>query len=217
MQQLRAGLNNLWRYGWIIPLVMIVAVATTALVESVQQPIYEVTARVVVRPVPGLPDNRTEINAGRALEDRSIAGTFARMFTAPAQRDAAGRAAGLAAAEAANYQLAAILLPNTPTIEVSVTGRDPGAARNYLNSVLNVTTANTRNLFGAVDLLPLEPAQPPVLVAPQPRRDLPLATGLALLGGLLLALVVPYLREPPQDTPTPRMTPGRSTVASEPG
>src|SRR5215212_8313247 len=125
MQQVLGFFHNLTRYGWMIPLVAVVAAATAAVADSVQTPVYRTTARVAVRPVPGLPDTATQVNALVGLNDPAIAGTFARMFTAPAQRTAARQAANVPAG--ADYPLTARLLDEAPVIEVSVTGSDPDA------------------------------------------------------------------------------------------
>jgi capsular polysaccharide biosynthesis protein len=82
---------------------------------------------------------------------------------------------------------------------------------------VDATIKNSKDLFRVVDLVPLETVQPPQnKISPVPSRDIPLAVGLGLAAGVLLALALGYIRAPapapvarPVDHPQPVLSADR--------
>ena len=197
----RAYFNLILRYAWLIILIMVVAGVGTAVVDSMRDPTYRATARVAVRPAAGLSDERTTVDMVAQMGARFIPGTFAQIVTSAAVEAAAQKAAGLSAAAATDYPVEANVLPDTAVVELAMTGRDPVLLAKYLNATVDATIKNSKDLFRVVDLVPLETVQPPQnKISPVPSRDIPLAIGLGLAAGVLLALALGYIRAP---APTP--------------
>ena len=72
----RAYFNLILRYAWLIILIMVVAGVGTAVVDSMREPTYRATARVVVRPAAGLSDERTTVDMVAQMGDPAEANTF---------------------------------------------------------------------------------------------------------------------------------------------
>jgi capsular polysaccharide biosynthesis protein len=197
----RAYFNLILRYAWLIILIMVVAGVGTAVVDSMREPTYRATARVVVRPAAGLSEERTTVDMVAQMGARFIPGTFAQIVTSAAVEADAQKAVGLSAAAATDYPVEANVLPDTAVVELAMTGRDPVLLAKYLNATVDATIKNSKDLFRVVDLVPLETVQPPQnKISPVPSRDIPLAVGLGLAAGVLLALALGYIRAP---APTP--------------
>jgi capsular polysaccharide biosynthesis protein len=193
----RVYFNLIWRYAWLIILIMVVAGVGTAVVDSMRDPTYRATARVAVRPAASLSDERTMVDMVAQMGARFIPGTFAQTVTSAAVQAAAQKAAGLSADAAKDYPVDANVLPDTAVVEIAMTGKDPALLAKYLNATVAATIQNSKDLFRVVDLVPLETVQPPQnKISPVPSRDIPLAVGLALAAGILLALALGYLRAP---------------------
>jgi capsular polysaccharide biosynthesis protein len=213
----RAYFNLILRYAWLIILIMVVAGVGTAIVDSVREPTYRSTARVVVRPATDLTDQRTTVDMLAQMGARFIPGTFAQIVTSAAVETEAQKAVGLSATAATDYPVEANVLPDTAVVEIAVTGRDPALLAKYLNATVDATIKNSKDLFRVVDLVPLETVQPPQnKISPVPSRDIPLAVGLGLAAGVLLALALGYLRAPaptvvaqPVDRPQPVLSTDR--------
>src|SRR4051794_22936375 len=121
--EIRVYLALLWRFRLLIALATLVAGTAAAAIDSARAPVYQVQARVVVRPSRDLPDPRTAADVLGNLTSRSVLGTFAQAFTAAAVQDEARRAAGIAPADAA-YSLRAAVLPDSLVIQASASGPD---------------------------------------------------------------------------------------------
>src|SRR5207237_198161 len=165
-------------------------------------------ARVALSPAPVVSATRTLVDLGGQIGSRYIPGTFAEAFSSSDVISDARKSVGLSEQAAQDYKLNAVVLPDTAVIEVTGTGPDSNILTSYLNATLDATIKDTRNLFGVIELVTLQPARvPSEPTAPQPVRDLITAVAVGLGAGLLLALLFDYLRTP---APAPLLvTPAR--------
>jgi uncharacterized protein involved in exopolysaccharide biosynthesis len=193
--ELRTYLNSIFRYWWLVLLLLVAGGVLAAGLDKVRQPIYSSSARVAVRPSPTQSDTRTIIDLVGQMGARYIAGTFAQTFTSAQVRDVAQKAVGLTAEDADDYPLQANVLPDTAVIDVEGTGPDPTVLVNYINATLEATVRDTGDLFRVMDLVPLEQARVPHTPdSPQPSRDIPAGAGLGLGVGIVLALLLDLIR-----------------------
>lgn len=193
--EIRTYLNIILRYWWVVLLALVAGGVIAAGMDRIKKPTYSAAARVTVRPSPTLSDTRSIIDLVGQMGAKYIAGTFAQTFTSSDVKTAAAKAVGLTQDAAISYPLDAEVLPDTAVIQVSGTGPDPTLLVNYINATLEATIGNTRDLFRVMDLVTLEPARvPSAPVSPQPSRDIPFGAGIGLGVGILLALILDFVR-----------------------
>lgn len=203
--ELRTYLHSIFRYWWLVLLLLVAGGLVAAGLDRVRSPVYSSEARVAVRPSPTLSDTRTIIDLVGQMGARYIAGTFAQTFTSAQVRDMAQKAVGLSPEAAEDYPLQANVLPDTAVISVEGTGPDATILVNYINATLEATVRDTTDLFRVMDLIPLEQARVPHTPdSPQPSRDIPAGAGLGLGLGIVLALIMDYLRGSRPGAPAPR-------------
>jgi uncharacterized protein involved in exopolysaccharide biosynthesis len=202
--EIRTYLGIIGRYWWVVLLTTLSAVAGAALLSGTRTPTYSAHARVVVRPAPTVTDSRTVVDLVGQMGARYIVNTFAQMFTSAQVKSDSLRAINATEASVQDYDLAANVLPDTAVIEVSGSGPDPDFLANYINATVTATIDDSRDLFQVVELVSVEPASAPQQpTSPQPLRDIPLAGLFGLVVGILLALLIDYLRRPaPQSVAT---------------
>lgn len=191
-------LKIIGRYWWLILLTTLVSTGAAAAISLTKAPSYTVQARVVARPATSvLTNTRDLISTVSEMGMRSVIGTYAQIFSSAEVVEAAHGAVGLDAETARDYPLQANVLPDTTVIEVSAKGRDPRLLADYVNATVNAAVTSSRDLFGVIELEPLEAARvPQEPTSPIPSRDIPLGAGLGLGLGVLLALAIEYLRTP---------------------
>ena len=192
--EIRTYLQIIARYWWLVLLAVIVGGAIMALLDRRAVPIYRTQTRMVVRPSSSLTDPRLTIESVATLGSRYVAGTFAQMVTTSQVRDEARTAVGLSDAAAGDYDFVAAVLPDTAVIQITATGPDPTILSTYLDATVQATVRDTADLFGVMELAPLEqqshiPLNP---ISPTPARDIPLGAGAGLGLGILLALLLDY-------------------------
>lgn len=193
--EIRTYLNIILRYWWVVLLALVAGGVIAAGTDRIKKPTYNASARIAVRPSPDLSDTRSIIDLVGQLGAKYIAGTFAQTFTSADVKAASQKAVGLSAGDAINYPLDAVVLPDTAVIQVSGSGPDPVLLVNYINASLEAAIGSTRDLFRVIDMVTLEPARVPTApVAPQPSRDIPFGAGIGLALGILLALILDFVR-----------------------
>src|SRR5829696_2453639 len=118
-------ISILRQYWWVILLAALAAGAAAAVLSATRTPVYGTQARVVVRPAPGLPDERTVVDLLGQIGLRYVPGTYAEAFTSDEVKARARSAVGLSGVAAGDYELSAVVLPDTLVIEVTGSGPDP--------------------------------------------------------------------------------------------
>jgi len=188
------------RYWWLLLLAIVATVGGTVAYDQWRYPTYSGTASVVLLPSSeGLSsqnvDSRTVVDLIGGIGSRTVLGTYAQAFTTRQVINAASSAVRISTDDARNYPLQANPLPDTAVIEISGTGPDPTILREYMDATISEVLSNTRTLYGVVQLQSLEPAYvPPQPSSPQPLRDALLAVAIGLLLGIILAVLLYYLR-----------------------
>lgn len=193
--EIRTYLNSIMRYWWLVLLLLVAGGVGAALLDRTKTPTYSTQARIAVRPSPALSDTRAIIDLIGQMGDRYIAGTYAQAVTSAQVQEAARKASGLSVDDADNYVLDSAVLPDTSVVQINATGPNPTILVNYLNASLQATVDDTRDLFRVMEVVPLEAARMPhTPITPTPSRDIPFGAALGLGLGIVLALIVDYLR-----------------------
>ena len=106
-----------------------------------------------------------------------------------------GRDAGIDEAGRRAFAVRAIVAPNTNIIEIEVTGPVPETARAYASAIATVSTSATSELYPIYRMKLLDEAEADARpIRPDVRRNMVVATLLGLIGGLLLAAGIDWLR-----------------------
>lgn len=194
--EIRTYIQIIMRYWWLVLLAIVAGGAIMALLDRRAVPIYRTQTRMVVRPASSLTDPRLTIDSVSVLGSRYVAGTFAQMVTTSQVRDEARSAVGLSAEAAGDYDFLAAVLPDTAVIQITATGPDPTTLSTYLDATVQATVRDTADLFGVIELAPLEQQShvPRTPLSPTPSRDIPLGAGAGFGLGILLALLLDYVR-----------------------
>jgi capsular polysaccharide biosynthesis protein len=191
--ELRTYANLLLRYIWMILLIALIAGVAAGVVDYMRQPVYQSQVRVALRPATNVTEPNALANMMQSLGGRYVPGTFAEAFTS-ASVIAEAQGAVPQARDTA-YSVSVNVLPDTSVLEVRGTGPDPAVLAAYVNAIVAAGIKNPQGLFRGVDLVALEQTRPSTKpISPTPYRDIPLAAGLGLGVGILLALAALYFR-----------------------
>src|SRR5438067_591899 len=207
------------RYWWLILLASVVSTGMATGIAFTKSKSYSAQALVVVRPSVGaLSDTRTYVDMMSNLGTRSVIGTFSQLFTSSSVQQKAEAAVGMSEASAQDYPVEANILPDTTVIEVSAKGHNPKLLADYVNATMDAAVAQGSGLFEVLELQPLERATVPKdPTSPVPSRDIPIGGLLGLGLGVLLALVIEYMRTPRRQESVQYEPQIRSLVPGVPG
>ena len=194
MRFIMGYLQRLLSLWWLVLLAVLTAGGTATLTGLLAPRSYTATARLVVRPAPGFPLNRDitlMIRDGSLLH---VAGTVVETVSRPPALAQAAAQAGLSAATAAEYDVNVDVEADQQHVLIETIGPQPAEAAAYANSLARVADQMTARLYRVVSLQTIEAATVPNAPSrPDLERDLPLALGLGLVLGLLLAVFYDYL------------------------
>lgn len=195
--ELRLYFQMLQRGWWIILLVAVIAFAGSLGMSYTAVPQYSSVARFIVAPGASLTTGRDVVSGLQTL-DRGIVATYVEVMNS--RRIFSESVAALNISEAdiqSAYSVAAVELPDSSVIELTVSGPNPKVAADLANTIGNNTIgfARSLNIVYIINILDTAvPAQSPF--SPQPVRDSVVAAVLGLLVGALLAILSEQIRIP---------------------
>jgi uncharacterized protein involved in exopolysaccharide biosynthesis len=193
------------RHWWLITLAIVLTTGSAAYTLSVQTPIYEATALVLLKPSPSLTDPNEVINAQNSLERRPLINSLARRAMASSMHERAATTLNIAPAVAETIELSAIVVPDTNIIEIRARSADAGLAAAVTNAVAVELQQEVPQQILAMDVI--DPAVPPLIpIEPQPVRTMTLAAAFGLALGIAFALlnhVVRAVRAKSRGEPAP--------------
>jgi hypothetical protein len=193
---LRAYAQRLGRLWWLVGLTMLAAGAVAALTDAVQPPTSQAGAVLVLRPAPGLPVGTDRVRLIEHLDQAYLPNTILKALFSPDSLDVLAAQAGLSPAAAADYTFTNTIDPANNTIHLTCSGPDATRAAAYLNAVADGATVVTQRIYRLISVQVLDrPTTPAPVIRPDPAHDVPLAMGLGLVLGLLLAVLLDYLAE----------------------
>jgi uncharacterized protein involved in exopolysaccharide biosynthesis len=167
------------RWGTIAA-IAILATVLAWIAAAMQPKKYRAIAMGAVTPIAELTSSEM-IRGVDTLERRVVVASVAALASAPATTHAA---------QAGNYDVTAIVLPNTNLFNIEVEGANPREAAAIANRVTPILSRQSRAMFRVYGVTLLSPA--PVPSAPVlPRVGRAAATGLFF--GILIGIAVAYL------------------------
>ena len=193
---LRAYVQRLGRLWWLVGLTILAAGAVAALTDALQPRTYAATTLLALRPAPGLPVGTDRVRLIENLDQTYLPNTIVRALFSPDSLDVLAAQAGLSPAAAADYTLTREIDPANNTIRLTCSGPDATRAAAYLTQVAGGAAVVTQRMYRLISVEILEPPVTPAPISrPDPAHDVPLAMGLGLVLGLLLAALLDYLAE----------------------
>jgi uncharacterized protein involved in exopolysaccharide biosynthesis len=185
-------LRRLARLWWLVALAGIVAAGAAAGVQARQAAVYQATATITLRAAPGLPLGRDLTRLISNLDTAYLPQLLIAILSDDQTYAQAVRAAGVAD-HAEAYDLTATLGPGRAVL-VQASGPDPRVCAALANAATEAARRQVEGLYRLVTVTTLEAAAPPSApIRPAPMQTVPLAAGLGLLLGALLAVLLDYL------------------------
>lgn len=180
-------IRNGW---WIILLAASTAVGTALYMVTITTPLYQSTTRYVISPNRvTLTDSGDMIYGIDALSRRSTMATYVEIFQSERAVQEAAAVLNIAPQTVENYEITAVVLPETSVIHLAVTGPNASLVSQLATAVGTQAVAYIHNLYDIYEISLLDEAQKAqVPISPNVPRTLALAVALGLLLGLLLAL-----------------------------
>jgi capsular polysaccharide biosynthesis protein len=189
------------------------AVLSAVYLTNQQSPLYRAAAEVAVLPSPEVSEPADVMRGLETLERRTIIATFASIAETREALDSTALRLGLEQSEVSGYRIQASVVPRTNIIRITAEGRDGERVSLLANGLVGVVADQARAMYRIFDMRPVEAARPALRpFHPDPSRNAVIAAILGLFSGLLLALVLEYLRSGPSHGE--RSSP--ETEASEP-
>ncbi|NJD60870.1 MAG: hypothetical protein C3F13_17900 [Anaerolineales bacterium] len=188
---------------WIIVLIFLVTVGSTAIFTWRQNPTYSVTTTFVVSPSSTIfSDPRSFLSGLDVLGGRvSVANTYSDIATSRRIKNDTIDALGLNPVQAETLDVGSKILAGTNVIYITVEGPDPSLITTFANKLGETTVKYVEELYGVYDLKILDLAEIPVFpIKPNWKLNLALAAVLSLAVGMGISFLVEYmddtLREP---------------------
>lgn len=187
---LRTALDAALRGWWLIGLAMAITAGSSAFLVSRQEPVYQATATLELRPGASLEEPGQVIEALDSLgRSRTTINTVARQATSPRLWGDAIRKLNVPPVVVENSSLTAVVLPETNLIEIRTESAYPELAAAIGNTVAEALAASQAP-ESALELAVVEPAtKPEAPIAPQPVRTITLG----VVFGLALGVVAAFL------------------------
>ncbi|MCB0036065.1 MAG: hypothetical protein KDE51_18670 [Anaerolineales bacterium] len=194
LEQLQEYLPALKRGWWLIALTTLFAISLALYASYTATPIYQTNAKVIILPNPLLERDTDLLKAQEVLADQSLQTNQIEVLKSSALREKAIAIMPLTPAQLSTlseYEVSAVLLPQTSVIQLTVTGPDPQVASLLANALVeqgNIVFAQTQSTVYTIEFLDAA-AVPTTPISPTPARDAPVAgiVGLALGLGLVFA------------------------------
>lgn len=182
--------NIIIRGWWIITLAGLSALIVSLTVSYFATPVYRSSARYIISPNPVIFNDQDILRSLDTLGRASIASNYVEIFGSEQIYNQAILSLGFEPADFKDYELSAVLLPETDIIQLSITGPNPEAtsilaiatgqeAIDYIQKVYQVYSVNLLNEAQ----VPLKP------FSPNPARNALIATVLGSVFGVALVIL----------------------------
>jgi diguanylate cyclase (GGDEF)-like protein len=194
MMEINIYLRTLQRGWWIILLMMLGAMNFSLLVSYLTPPVYETSSRFVVSPNAAVYSNSWDIvDSLDTLDRRSIINTYKELLASPAVYGTNAQIQSINSdIVASQYNISAVVVPDTNILKLTVQGPDPNGVVMVANAVGKEALDYINKLYSVYNFSILdEPELPTKPIRPEPLRN---AT-LGLLVGAVLGTGLAFSRE----------------------
>jgi diguanylate cyclase (GGDEF)-like protein len=193
----RLYFQMLQRGWWVIVLAALVAVSVSLGLSYLATPQYQATASFIITPSATLTVGRDVVNSLDTLDRRSIVSTFAEVMNSRRIVDDAATSVGVNEKALEDYEILAVVLPESSVLELDVSGPDPKITADLTNAIGAEAIKFSRGFNQVYDLNFLDTAvAPEEPFSPQPLRDAGLALLLGAAAGALLVILSEQIRIP---------------------
>lgn len=192
MKELQLYLQTITRGWWIIALIVLAAFTAVLVFTYFATPLYRTSTRLLVTPGPTLLADRERdvIDSLSTLDRRSIVATYAEILKSRRVFDETAEMLQLDPLQLNDYQVSAVVLPETSVLELSVQGPHPQTVAMLANNISERAIGYMKDLYVVYDVNLLDRATVPTrAVSPTPVRDATVAVLLALVFGTVLAVL----------------------------
>lgn len=191
---LSRALRDHW---WIVVLLLVVSLGTTALLTAAETPVYRGTSTWVVTPIDEIEDATDVMRSLENLERRTIVATFARIATTRDTREKVEERLGLEEYALSDYRIGASVVPYTNLIRFEVQGPEAEIASRAVAALARETRNTALGMYRIYTLREFEESRAGSRpVHPDWRRNLVVAAIVGLFLGLSAALGLAVLRSP---------------------
>jgi len=197
--EIRLYFQMLQRGWWVILLAALVSVSVSLGLSYMAVPQYQATASFIITPSATLTVGRDVVNSLDTLDRRSIVATFAEVMNSHRIVNTAAASVGLDEKTLEDYEVLAVVLPESSVLELDVSGPDPKFAADLTNAIGSEAINFSRGFNQVYDLNFLDYAvmpDPQKPISPQPLRDAGLALLLGAAAGALLVVLSEQIRIP---------------------
>lgn len=196
--ELKLYFRMLQRNWWLMLLTAMVALTVSLSISYAAVPLFRSTARFIISPSPSLTTGGDVVRSLDTLDRPSVAATYAEVMNSDRIFVGASESMNLdPLALVENYEIEAVVLPDSSVLELDVSGPDSQTAADLANAVGYQTIDFTRSLNLVYDLNFLDTAAPSsVPFSPEPLRDGVVALVLGIGVGAILAVLSEQIRIP---------------------
>jgi diguanylate cyclase (GGDEF)-like protein len=178
-------------------LAALVAVSASLGLSYLATPQYQATASFIITPSATLTVGRDVVNSLDTLDRRSIVATFAEVMNSRRIVTDAATSVGVDETMLEDYEILAVVLPESSVLELDISGPDPKLAADLANAIGAEAITFSRGFNQVYDLNFLDTAiVPEDPFSPQPLRDAGLALLLGAAAGALLVILSEQIRIP---------------------
>lgn len=186
------------KFWWMVLLIWAVSVAVGFIITKRESSVYYSYTMLAVAPNRKVNEVSEIIRSIETLDRRSILATFAKISTTRETFKSAVNLLNIDPSAFKEYEVDALVLPNTNIIRINVEGPDPNQAANLAQSIAAVTEEEVRSMYRIFKMEKITDAIPnPVPIRPDPKRNLLVAGIIGLFLGLVAAFIVEYFQVPP--------------------
>jgi diguanylate cyclase (GGDEF)-like protein len=198
--EVRTYLQIVFKHWWIVLLAFLITLTATAVLTFTQPRIYRSTATFVVSPSSEFADVRAFATGLDTLSRRTeIATTYGEVASSRSIKRTALDNLGLPAEQRGSVSISSRLVAGTNILEITAKAPDLVLARDAASAVGAEMMAYVQELYEPYILRPLDGASVPrAPVKPNVMLNIALGAVFGLVLGCGLALLVEYLRMPPE-------------------
>ena len=188
MLQIRLLLNTIKRSWWIIIIATIMAVNFALYLSYQEDPLYRTQTRFVVSPNASIDQPDDYVDGINSLD--SLVSTYAEILDSRTIRKQAIALLENPPEDIGDYDIEAVVLPESSILEVTVVGTDPATTALLANTIGQEAIKYIRGLYNVYEISLLDAAGvPDDPISPNPERDAGLAAVLGFVFGSAVAVV----------------------------
>ncbi len=188
MLQVRLLINTIRHSWWIIILSTIAALNIALFLSYREDPVYRAEVRFIISPNPALDRTTDFIDGVDTLE--KIVATYAEILSSPRMRDLAISQLSDPPDDIDDYEITAVVLPESSILELSAQGTDASTTALLANTIGLEAIKYVRGLYQVYEINILDTASVPEdPISPNPVRDSGLAAVLGFVFGSAIAVV----------------------------